>query len=190
MLQYKLFKVHNADIDNTLSAINDIFGSEHIWIINKNIVGISYDYGTRDYKYVLKQVMKLNISQVIITSNYILSFLEEVINNNLLIIDLSFAKSITSEDKEFISKSIKSINLEPDLGKRRVLKISLFKELKWLTSDGCIDINYIDIEAKISNTEVYRKLQLYNNGVLLIDDERLKETIVSILNSIETRGDS
>ena len=154
MLQYKLFKLHFYGREETLMNLKKVFGKDKIWVISKKIIAVLYDYGTCDYKYVLKQSIQFNISQIIINSNIILHFMNLLIRYNCFITELNFAKSISPEDKEFMNKSLRLINIERDLQKKNDMKKLLFKELTWLTTDGCIDINYIETEIKSSTSNI------------------------------------
>ncbi|MBY6931272.1 hypothetical protein [Clostridium botulinum] len=185
MLQYKLFKLHSDNRENTLAKIKGIFGDDNIWVINEKIIAIFYDYGINDYKYVLKQTIQLNISQLIVNSNIILSFMEHVIESNSFITELSFAKTIAPEDNELINKSIRLMNIEKDIEKKKALKKSLFTELMWLTTDGCIDINYIETEIKCDQEKKFIKVKLYNNGVIILQNMKVKNELTYIFKQMK-----
>ena len=76
------------------------------------------------------------------------------------------------------------INIEKDIEKKKSLKIELFKELKWLTVDGCIDINYVEIEVNCGNS-MFVKVKLYNNGVMLINNTKVKDELQIIFDSVK-----
>lgn len=185
MLQYKLFKLHIDGRNNTIDSLKKIFGEEKIWIISEKVIAIFYDYGVYDYKYVLKQSVQFNISQVIINSNTILQFMELMFKNNCVITELNFAKSISLEDKEFINKSIRLITIEKDPQKKNDLKKIIFKELTWLTTDGCIDINYIETEIKSSESNKFFKTKLYNNGVLIVQNIQAQKELEYIFDKMD-----
>ena len=184
MFQYKLFKIYYKNKEDTIRSINNTFQSDCIWKINDNVIAISYD-NVENYKYILNQVCKLNASQVIVGLSKMVKFLDQIIDDNFIIDEIHFTEIIPLENQKLINNIIKSINSRKDDKEKMNLKNDLFEELKWLTTDGCIDIEHIDIE--INQESEYKGAKLYINGTIVFEDEHTKLYINSILSEVFRR---
>lgn len=171
MMQYKLYKIYNEDRDKTIESLNNIFGKENLWFLTERVVGIKYDYNQNDYKELLKKTMNLNMRQIILTANVFVDFLELCIDRKYFISELSFLDSISLEDKEYIDNQLNVVKNGTDKKVIEKAKQILFRELKWLSVEGCIDIKNIDIIIDYDDRNGY--VQLYNNGVILLNRQEL-----------------
>lgn len=181
MLQYKIFRMFNQE--HTEEILKEVFGEE-ILIFKHNLVAIPYDYGKKGYKYVLEKVKELEVKQLIITPMNFLKMLEFAIINNNYINNITFIESIPGEEKEFIDDYKQRLNKTVKIEDKQLIMDKLSKELEWLTFDESIDMKSIGLRCKGKNTQLKFDLELYNNGVLLIDDisiiDQAKELITYI----------
>ena len=183
MIQYKLCKVFNENKSEIIKKLDVIYGVENLCFISDNIIGISYVYGSKNYKHILKSIMKLKMSQVIITSNIFTKLLNYSIDNNYFITHISFLDSISVEDKEFVNHQINLLNREGNLISKVKLKNILNNELQWLTSDGGIDIKSMVLTIKMESG-LYSNISIYNNGVLLIDNVLIMDELIKLIRFV------
>lgn len=187
MLQLKLFKIFNKQKKETLDKLHELFGDKNIFIFSDNIVGISYDYEERGYKYVLEKVMELDIQQFIITSNIFMNLISFYVTKKIHIKNIMFVDSIEQEERDFVNSYIEKINSEENVEQRQSLKETLFDELKWITSDECIDIKAIESVVWIANPPVFVSIELVHNGVLLVGNSVILNDLKEIIDSITRR---
>ena len=64
MIQYKLCKVFNENKSEIIKKLDEIYGVENLCFISDNIIGISYVYGSKNYKHILKSIMKLSLIHI------------------------------------------------------------------------------------------------------------------------------
>jgi hypothetical protein len=181
MMQLKLFEMF--DTDKTMKELNILFGEQSVINFSTSIIGITYDYSTNNYINVLQKVKDLNMRQVIVTSTAFLNVIEYSVKHNLFINDLKFIYPISKETVSYVDKYIEFINSTSGLEKDSY-KTKLFKEIDWIISDKSIDIKNISIQMTNDDSPIYINFELYNNGVLLIDDESILESVINLMNNI------
>lgn len=181
MLQLKLFKVYSGEL--TLRALNEKFSN--IIQFSDNVIGIPYDYGKNGYRKVLETVKDMPIKQYIITPEKFFKLINYSINNGYFINSLNFLESVPLEHQEIISHYRQQINVESNIIKKQSIANKFFTELDWIITDGSIDIKDLGLRIKSDLTSIQVEVDIYNNGVLLIDNEIVKDNVINMFKSIE-----
>lgn len=181
MLQFKLFRVYNGE--STLTKLGKEFPD--IIHFNDNVIGIPYDYGLNGYRKVLESVKSLPLKQYIVTPESFFKLLNYSIEVGYYINSLSFLESVPPENQEMISYYKREINAEKDLFKKQSIVNKFFNELNWIVSDESIDIKELSIRVKSQSSPIYVEVDIFNNGVLLFDNESIKDQVVSLIKNIE-----
>ncbi|WML43132.1 hypothetical protein [Neobacillus sp. PS3-40] len=181
MMQLKLFELF--DTDKTLKELNILFGEQSVIKFSNSIIGITYDYSTNNYIKVLQKVKDLNMRQVIVTSSVFLNVIDYSVKHDLFINDLKFIYPISKEKISYVDKYIELINSTSGLEKDSY-KTKLLKEIDWIISDKSIDIKNITIQMQNDDSPIYYNFELYNNGVLLIDDDSILMSATNLMNNI------
>lgn len=181
MLQLKLFKFYNGEL--TLSTLNEKFSN--IIQFSSNVIGIPYDYGKNGYRKVLETVKDMPVKQYIITPEKFFKLLNYSIDNGYFINSLNFLESVPSEHQEIISYYRQQVNAENNIIKKQTIANKFFTELDWLITDESIDIKNLSLRIKADSSPIQVEVDIYNNGVLLIDNEIIKDKVINLLESIE-----
>ncbi|MCM3107666.1 hypothetical protein [Bacillus velezensis] len=180
MLQMKLFELFNNE--ETFEHLKEIFKEDSLIYFSENIIGITYDYGLNDYVDLLKKVKNLNLRQVIISSSKFMNLIDSCVKGNLFINKLKFIDPIPAESIEYVDDYIQKINRSTGIEKEKS-KINLFKEIDWIILDECIDIQFVSLQIT-DKIGIYTNVQLYNNGVLLIDDISILSEVTNLIKEI------
>lgn len=181
MLQLKLFRVYNSE--STMEKLVEKFPT--IIQFSDNIIGIPYDYGKNGYRKVLETVKDMPVKQYIMTPEKFFKVLNYSIESGYFINSLNFLESVPEENQEIISHYRQLVNAEKDLFKKQAIVSKFFVELEWIITDESIDIKDLSIRIKSETSPIQVEVSLYNNGVLLIDDEIVKEQVINMMKSIE-----
>lgn len=181
MLQFKLFKVYNGE--PTLDKLDGEFSN--MIRFNNNVIGIPYDYGRNGYRKVLEAVKDLPIKQYIMTPEKFFKVLNYSIELGYHVNSLNFLESVPPEHQEIITYFKQKINAETDISKKQSIANKFFGELDWLITDESIDIKDLSLRIKSDSSPIHVEVDIYNNGVLLFDNESVKDQVVSLIKSIE-----
>ncbi|KXY39778.1 hypothetical protein AT257_21945 [Bacillus cereus] len=181
MMQLKLFEL--LDNEETLNELLGIFGRESVVSFSDKIIGINYDYGVNSYIGVLQKVRGLNLRQLIVTSSSFINMIDFCVKEDLFINNIKFIYPVPKENIEYVDDYLEKINAASG-SEKRALKVNLFKEIDWITFDECIDVKSISIQMQGVDSPIYIDVELYNNGVLLINDEHVIENVKDLLNNI------
>ncbi|MGE7636065.1 hypothetical protein ACQKMZ_28620 [Bacillus paramycoides] len=68
--------------------------------------------------------------------------------------------------------------------KKDEYKNRLFNELDWLIYDECIDIEKLSILTKFGNSRLYKKVELYSNGVVTVNSDYVSDEVITLVLSI------
>lgn len=178
--QYKLYIVDSDGANETLQKLGKQFRNK-IYIMSTNKIAIEYDYGINSYKNMLENVDNLRVSQSIITSNKFYSLLKKCIKDSIIIYSIKLA-DIFQEDNERISSYINKIN--KNVKDKAEYINALLSELKWYNYNQGIDIKSMEFIIRDKNKPINIRFGLYDNGVLLIDDEEIEEKVFKIIETI------
>lgn len=178
--QYKLYIVDSDGANETLQKLGKQF-RDKIYIMSTNKIAIEYDYGINSYKNMLENVDNLRVSQSIITSNKFYSLLKKCIKDSIIIYSIKLA-DIFQEDNERISSYINKIN--KNVKDKAEYINALLSELKWYNYNQGIDIKSMEFIIRDKNKPINIRFGLYDNGVLLIDDEEIEEKVFKIIETI------
>jgi hypothetical protein len=181
MLQFKLFKVYNGE--PTLDKLDGKFSN--IIQFSDNVIGIPYDYGINGYRKVLEAVKDLPIKQYIMTPEKFFKVLNYSIELGYHVNSLNFLESVPQEHQEIISHYKQKINAETDISKKQSIANKFFNELSWIITDESIDIKDLSLRIKPDSSPIYVEVDIYNNGVLLFDNESIKNQVISLIKNIE-----
>ncbi|MFJ5622934.1 hypothetical protein ACIQD3_09385 [Peribacillus loiseleuriae] len=181
MMQIKIFE--QFDQTKTYNELLTRFDSNSIIKFNDAIIGVTYDYGANNYVSVLQKVSELNLRHLIINSKTFINMIDYAVSNDLFLKSIKFVDPITVESVEFVNDYLERINGSTD-EKKHLNKEKLFNELKWITSDECIDIKSICVQMRGENNPIYTDVELYNNGVLLVNHKRVLKQVISLVKSI------
>jgi hypothetical protein len=180
MMQMKLFELFDAE--GTFNKVVDTFGKESVIEFSNNIIGITYDYGANSYINVLKKVKDFNLRQVINTSSRFVKVMDYCISNNLYINEINFIYPIPKESVQYLDDYLEKINAT--FGEeKQANKIRLFKEIDWIISDECIDLQSLSFQF-VDDDGLYRNVQLYSNGLLLLDDKSVIKNVAELIGDI------
>lgn len=183
MLQIKLFRVFDNTKDQTIKDLQEAFGEENIININNNIVGVSYNYSDRGYRYILSKIKNIDVKQFIITSNLFFDLIDYCVNNQLFIKRINFADSIEEEHSEFIREYLSKVNSRTNNIYEN--KKFLLDELNWITSDESIDIKTTSFTIEKSNNSIrFFEVELFHNGVIYINNQIVLAETIDVLNTI------
>jgi hypothetical protein len=180
-MQLKLFRIY--DHKETLMELNDLFNNR-IVVLNKRIIGIPYDYQKNGYKQILEKTKELKVKQFIVTPRTFIKILNFCIEYNYFINEISFLESVPKEHQEFITKYRTKLNSAQTHEDKVSIANELFKELEWITVDESIDIKNIGFRIKAEEPPINVEISLYNNGVLLVDNEVVIEKVIRIFEGI------
>lgn len=180
MMQMKLFELF--DTNDFINLVTE-FGEESVVKFSETIIGITYDYGANSYIDLLKKVKDFNLRQVINTSSRFIQLIDYCVDNDLFINKISFIYPIPKESTEYLEDYIENINSSTG-AEKLTNKLKFFKEVNWIISDECIDLQSISFQLIEQNSKLYTDVQLYNNGVLLVDDQSVLPEVEKIINTI------
>ncbi|MCG7313427.1 hypothetical protein MHL30_09560 [Priestia flexa] len=179
MLQLKLFENFSC-LEDELVEIQETFSDESVIFFNEKYIGVTYNYDTNNYVSLMKKIKKFkNIRQVIMGSSNFFNLINYAIEKDFTISELKFVSQISNESVEFVQEYLEKINSAEKTEKNQ-FKEELFKELDWLIYDECIDVEKISILGQFGNSPIYRYLDLYNNGVITVDEKEVS----SVLNEV------
>lgn len=170
MIQYKLYRIYDEDRDETLSALNDLFTEEGIFILNSTLIAIEYSDKDLTYRELVNKVRNLNLSQFIITSNYFIDIINYSIKNDYRINEIKFMDSIVTEDMKIINSYLDIINYEKNKLSKKEAITKLYSELNWISREESIDIQQVTIRYKKEKSKIYNSIIINNNGVITIKD--------------------
>lgn len=187
MLQFKIFELFNFS-EEDIKKVQNIFVGNDVILLDENYMVITYDYATNSYIELLKKAKKVeNIRQVILTSKNFFNLINYAVNTNSSISDLKFVSQIPEESIEFVHDYIELINSSMT-EKKGEFKNRLFNELDWLIYDECIDIEKLSILTKFGDSRLYKKVELYSNGVVIVNSDcvsdEVKKLVLSIIKGI------
>ncbi|GGA69509.1 hypothetical protein [Ornithinibacillus halotolerans] len=180
-MQLKLFRVFNRE--STLPKIDSYF-SDYL-TVSDYTVGIPYDYGKNNYKKLLEVMKNMEVKQFIITPEKFFKLLNSSINEGYFLSDIQFLESVPAEHQELITHYKNNINSILNPFEKQSMATKLFSELDWLITDESIDIKKINIRINSDATPIQVDVEIYNNGVILLDDISVKEKVVNLLTGIE-----
>ncbi|PGT73599.1 hypothetical protein [Priestia megaterium] len=180
MMQMKLFELF--DTEETLNKLLSIFGEKSVIKFSNEIIGITYDYGANSYIDVLKKVKELNLRQIINTSTMFINTIDYCVNNELFINKINFIYPIQPESTQYLDDYLEKINATTGTEKQEN-KLKLFKEIDWIISDECIDLQSISFQL-VDEKSLYTDVQFFNNGVLLIDEESVISEVAELIKYI------
>lgn len=170
LIQYKLYRIYDEDRDETLSALNDLFTEEGIFILNSTLIAIEYSDKDLTYRELVNKVRNLNLSQFIITSNYFIDIINYSIKNDYRINEIKFMDSIVTEDMKIINSYLDIINYEKNKLSKKEAITKLYSELNWISREESIDIQQVTIRYKKEKSKIYNSIIINNNGVITIKD--------------------
>ncbi|MEK5036909.1 hypothetical protein [Sporosarcina sp. FSL K6-3457] len=179
MMQFKLFEL--LDNESTYNDLISLFGKQAVYKFSNSIIGITYDYGANNYVEILKKVKNFNLRQVIITSSSFLRAINYGVDKDIQINEIKFIYPILPESVIQVQDYIEMINATEG-EEKKYNKNKLFKEIDWITSDECIDIKCISFDLK-NEEQLYYKTELYNNGVLLVNDKTIIKNVAEFINN-------
>ncbi|MBE7114030.1 hypothetical protein FT641_15895 [Bacillus paranthracis] len=182
MIQLKLFELFNPN-DGTAENLLGIFGKEDVIKFSDKYIGIAYDYDKSTYVDILRKTKELNLRQVIVTSRTFFELVNYSIKHDFTLNEIKFVYPIADESVEFVNRYLQEINALVGEEKNNY-KQQLFEELDWIVSDECIDIKVLSLHAKFPESPLYIKIELYNNGVLLINSRKILGTMIDMIKQI------
>ncbi len=183
MLQFKIFELFNFSEEDLKTAQN-VFAGNNLVLLNKKYIAVTYDYATNSYIDLLKKAKKVdNMRQVILTSKHFFNLINYAVSTNSSITELKFVSQIPRESTEFVHDYIELINATK-MEEKDKYKDGLFNELDWLIHDECIDIEKVSILTKFNNSRLYKKVELFNNGVIIVNNHSMSEEIKNLVLSI------
>ncbi|USK74793.1 hypothetical protein [Peribacillus frigoritolerans] len=183
MLQLKIFENFSYKEDDLLK-IQEFFPNSDVKFFNEKYIGVTYDYGINSYVSLMKRVKKIkNIRQVIVSSNNFFNLINYAIEKDFTISELKFVSQISDESVDFVTGYLDRIN-SADKNEKNQYKEELFKELDWLIYDECIDIEKISILGEFGETSIYKYVDLYNNGVITIEDKKLSREVEKLILAV------
>jgi hypothetical protein len=181
--QIKLFELFDYEV--TIEEIEKVFPSERVIKIHKNVIGITYDYSKNSYRKLLTSIKGINLRQFIVYPNRYINFINNILKQESYIKRISFIEPLPSETFDFVDNYIQKINSTNDILMKDEYKSELFKELDWITQDISIDIQSISIQIMQDGFPFPTEIELYNNGVLLINTNNFKVLSDVLINVIE-----
>lgn len=176
--QYKLYILDLNNIEKTFGKLYQNFTSDEIIKLSENNIAVKYDYLKKDYKYVLEKMSEIPSTQNIITASKFYSLLKYCIREEIFIESIKLADTF-KEDNNRIEKCILKINYNKQ-NKQEYTNI-LLSELKWYNYDEGIDIKSMAFSIKLESKPINIKFYIYNNGVILIDDEEISHKVFNII---------
>jgi len=183
MLNYKIF--HNKDNQSAINKLENQLGQQRVIKVNNNIVAIDYLGDSHEYIKTVKFANSVDLSQYLVTSKRFLELIKFIVRKDYNIENIKFVYPITLDSERFINKQLESIYAsfeDPDLIEKHFGK--LLEEIEWLAVDGCIDIKSISFDFQSTDGGKYKKITVYNNGVIVLQDETLVEEVKELLESM------
>lgn len=186
MFQYKLLEVLDS---NTLSKINDIFGSENIINLTDRIIGLSYDFRLNTYTDVLKNIVGLNVRQWTLTSSRFIDIINFSINNKLDINSINFVEFVSEVTDQNVKLNITKINMASTENEKSKFMNQLVNDLNWIMFDQCTDIKSISLSSTVIYPPFVVEMCFFNNGVLYIDDKNILNQIKKLFTIYFKQGE-
>lgn len=178
--QYKLYIVDSDGANETLGKLERQFNNK-LYIISSNKIAIEYNYGINSYKNMIENIDDLRVSQSIITSNKFYSLLKKCIKENVIIYSIKLIDAF-QEDNKRIFNYINKINR--NVKDKDEYINALLSELKWYNYNQGIDIKSMEFTIRHKSKPINIRFGLYDNGVLLIDDEAIEEKVFKIIETV------
>lgn len=178
--QYKLYILDKSCYTDTLNKLYNKYGNDSIIEINKNMIAIEYNYKTTSYRKLIESMNEYRSTQSIITTSKFIKLMKSCIESNILIDEIILSDMLKDESIS-INNYIKKINYKID--KEKYIK-KLLDEINWLSYEEGIDIQSISYKVKSDKSPIYINFNVFNNGVISIDDESIISQVIKVIKDI------
>ncbi|MFW5962558.1 MAG: hypothetical protein ACOCQR_02980 [bacterium] len=172
-MQCKLFKLYNQNKEETLQIFRERFGNNNIIILHPNLIAVKYRHDSCGLalKYIFNNIHDLSTSQFLFTTNNVFDVIEFFYDNGFFLTEINYKGKVPDNHLEFIGTKIHQLNSlhqkeTIDNSVKKNIIATLFKEMKWLETDGGYNLFNIRVASKNN----FDSLTIYDNGIIVLED--------------------